>query len=172
MQQISSCRPQLLSPTGRGNTALSYLLAAIRRAIQLQNTATELFYKKQKNINVNIRIILVAFEFACQLANSRKWDIQIVKRDTIVAAMCDLTSNKRRRFNEPMFQLGVEDAVNETTVLFKVETRWKACPAQLVNQWGSSGGRTLKTSKTCSHTFHPPPSIFHIPLFCITRSCS
>ena len=47
-------------------------LADIRRAIQLQNTATELFYKKQKNINVNIRIILVAFEFACQLANSRK----------------------------------------------------------------------------------------------------
>ena len=48
-------------------------LAAIRRAIQLQNTATELLKKKQKkNINVNIRSILVAFEFACQLANSRK----------------------------------------------------------------------------------------------------
>ena len=79
--------------------------------------------------------------------------------------MCDLTSNKRRRFNEPMFQLGVEDAVNETTVLFKVEARWKACPVQLVNQWGSSGGRTLKTSETVSHTFHPPPSISHIPVF-------
>lgn len=80
------------------------------------------------------------YSFCNQLANLRiddstKYDCSKKRKKNSTKRKC-VNQTSRRRFNEPVYHLGVEneDAVNEMGSYSKRKLDWKACPGCLVNQ--------------------------------------